>query len=53
MDSIIYINIHFGKKYNKKINLNTDCKMYHFHTWGGEHIRSYPTDKGIIKIEEI
>lgn len=53
MDSIIYINIHYGQKYNKKINLNTDCKMYHFHTWGGEHIRSYPTDKGIIKIEEI
>ena len=53
MDSVIYINIHSGKKYNKKINLNTDCKMYHFHTWGGAYIRSYPTDKGIIKIEEI
>lgn len=51
MDSIIHIGVHFGTKYNKEMNLNTDCKMYHFHTWGGERTKPFNTNNGIVKIK--
>ena len=50
MTSVVHIGIHSGTKYNKEINLNTDNLMYHFHTWGGESIKPFETNKGVIKI---
>lgn len=50
MTSVVHIGIHFGTKYNKELNLNTDNLMYQFHTWGGELTQPFATNEGVIKI---
>jgi len=33
MDSIVYTNIHIGKKFNKKSNVKNESIMFHFYSW--------------------
>lgn len=53
MDTVVYINIHYGEKFkSNKYSLKANYNMFHFHTWGGEYIDKFDTQK-ILKFINI
>jgi hypothetical protein len=46
-EKIVLLNIHSASKFNQKIKNKNDYIMFHFHHWGGEDVKEFPTDKTI------